>query len=119
MGEDFLRRKNESFIRYRDDVFKSAIEPDLFSDASATECVRIVGTIPEGATPAVGDELWAQRLNHPLEFRHGVEPAAVCDGPDCSALASASLSFIARVEDVQPEDRLVVLRVRCLTENNR
>jgi hypothetical protein len=115
MGEDFLRRKNESFVRRRDAHFRRLVEPDLFSESDAHQHIEVVGRIVHGTQLSAGDELWAPDVptSDPVPFFRGDRVALVCDGPAAEHLrdeaAGARGGIIAKVAELAPVDHLAVI----------
>lgn len=120
MGEDFLRRKNESFVRRRDAHFERLVEPDLFSESDAHEHIEVMGRIVEGTRLSAGDELWAPAVPtaEPVPFFYGDRPALVCDGPAAEHLrdeaARAHGGIIAKVVELAAGDGLAVITTALL-----
>lgn len=114
MGEDFLRRKSESFVRRRDAYFVELVEPDLFAATHAREQTEVVGQVAAGIALELGDELWSppSAKSESVRFFRGDREAVICDGLSAEHLRSEDgqeAGFIARVLEVAPDDGLAVL----------
>ena len=119
MGEDFLRRKNERFVRLRDAYFERIIERDLFSDHHAAERTELIGRSSKASELAVGDELWADMTDSgsDAQFFRGDQEAVICNGRSADHLrqqASTNGIVIAKVAEIDPEDGFVVLETVCV-----
>jgi len=115
VGENFLRRKSESFVRRRDAHFQRLVEPDLFSESYAHEHIEVVGRIVHGSELSAGDELWAPDVpsSKPVPFFHGDRVALICEGPAAEHLrneaARARGGVIAKVAELAAGDGLAVI----------
>ena len=123
MGEDFLRRKNETFVRRRDAHFEQIIEPDLFSDTHAQERIEVIGRVANGIELVAGDELWAPDTSSAKEVRlfRGDQEAVICQGPDAQHLseeATTGGTMIAKIMEVEPDDEFVVMTATCVQRSS-
>ena len=119
MGEDFLRRKNETFVRRRDAHFERIIEPDLFSDTHAQERIEVIGRVANGIELVAGDELWASDTSSAKEVRlfRGDQEAVICQGPAAQHLSeevTTGGTMIAKIMEVEPDDEFVVMTATCV-----
>lgn len=116
MGEDFLRRRNDRFIRQRDARFVEEIGPDLFSACLPDAVVNVCGTALGDVSS--GDELWASEVNPtgPVNFYRGNLPAVGLDGPAADHVRAEhdgrAAPLVAQVVHVERDYGLVTLRVR-------
>lgn len=116
MGEDFLRRRNDRFIRQRDARFAEEMGPDLFSacrpDAVVNACGTALGDVNSG------DELWAPEVDPsgPVNFYRGNLPAVRLDGPAADHVRAECVAgaapVVAQVVQVERDHGLVTLRIR-------
>jgi hypothetical protein len=58
VGEDFIRKKNEQFVRLRAADFTRLIERHLFSGARAREATETTGALRAPQPPPVGAKVW-------------------------------------------------------------
>ena len=80
MGEDFLRRRNDRFVRQRDACFRMLLERNLFSMIPPPITTTVYGSILQ--TVAANTELWCPELElgHPIRFYRGQEPSVEVKG---------------------------------------
>jgi hypothetical protein len=116
MGEDFLKRRNDRFIRQRDAYFVALVEPDLFSELAPITTATIYGAILN-AVPA-NCELWTPEINAggPIRFYNGDEPAVEVEGAAAEHLSreygNIGAPLVAQVVDSDLDEGIVRLRVR-------
>src|SRR4051812_9534092 len=81
MGEDFLRRRSDRFVRRRDAQFAEELGPDLLSACTPNVSVGVCGTALGHVR--LGSELWAPAIgpSGPIQFYEGASPAVRLDGP--------------------------------------
>ncbi|HRI65765.1 MAG TPA: hypothetical protein PK156_16075 [Polyangium sp.] len=86
MGENFLKRKNDRFIRQRDQRFNEYLAPDLFSLCPTESEITLLASVHEGA--CVADELWAPTIDlaDPIELYCGDRLVARIDGTEADLL---------------------------------
>ena len=115
MGIDFLRRRNDRFLRQRDARFVELIKPDLFSACVPSTVVNVCGT-------ALCDldshqELWAPVVaaTGPIDFYRGDVAAVRLHGGPADHVRSQrgtrDAPVVARIVHVEREHGLVLLRV--------
>lgn len=113
MGENFLKRKNDRFLRQRDQRFNEYLAPDLFSLCPTETEVTLLASVREEA--CVADELWAPavELLGPIEFYCGDVVVARIDGAEADLLrqeyGNRGAPVIARI--VELEDGIARLKI--------
>jgi hypothetical protein len=60
VGEDFLRKKTEQFVRLRGVEFARLIGRHLFSSVAPREAVETIGSLVSPITPPSGTKLWSR-----------------------------------------------------------
>jgi len=60
MGEDFLRKKTDQFIRLRNRGYERLIKRNLFSSSPAQEAIEMTGSLCASNPPPTGTRVWAQ-----------------------------------------------------------
>lgn len=117
MGEDFLRRRNDRFVRQRDASFITLFEPDLFAALPPETIATVYGSVL-CAIDAV-NELWTPELEaaKPIHFFSGDQPAVEIVGPAAAQLfrnyRKSAAPLLAQVVEIDAEEGIARLRVRC------
>ena len=115
MGQDFLRRKNDGFIRQRDKRFADQTERDLLGAIPPEMVVNLCGTAVGPVT--VAEELWTPEVtpDGPIEFYRGDSLAVRLDGPAAAHLreqcAEAHVQVVARVVELDQDHGVVELNI--------
>lgn len=115
MGQDFLRRKNDRFVRQRDKRFAAQTSDDLLAmippEMVVNLCGRAVGPV------MLAQELWTPEVNNegPIEFYCGELPAVRLEGAAATHLrdqcAEPHSQIVARVVDLEQDHGLVTLKI--------
>ena len=115
MGQDFLRRKNDRFVRQRDQRFAEQTCDDLLAaippEMVVNLCGRAVGPV------MLAQELWTPEVTAegPIQFYSGEQPAVCLDGAAAKHLreqcAASHSQVVARVVDVEQNHGLVTLTI--------
>jgi len=119
MGEDFLRRRNDRFIRQRDARFMQLIERDLFTALPPETITTTIGWVLAAVEPA--NELWCHKAQAGtgLRFFKGDQLAievAAADAASLVELYGSETPLVAEVVEVDSEEGLAFLRVRSANE---
>jgi hypothetical protein len=115
MGQDFIRRKNDRFVRQRDAYFAEQTASDLFSTMSPEMVVSLCGTAV--GPVIVAQELWTPELTAggPIEFYCGENPAVRLEGAAADHLRSQCAqphsSMVAQVVEVEQDHGIVFLKI--------
>lgn len=115
MGQDFIRRKNDRFVRQRDAYFAEQTASDLFSDLSPEMIVSLCGTAVGPVTLA--QELWtpAFTAGGPIEFFCGDDPKVRLEGTAADLLraqyAQPHSSVVAQVVEVEEDHGIVKIKI--------
>ena len=117
MGEDFLRRRNDRFVRQRDASFIKLFEPDLFAALPPETIATVYGSVLCAIDAA--NELWTPELDpaKPIRFFSGDQLAVEIVGPSATHLfrnyGNSAAPLLAQVVEIDAEEGIARLRVRC------
>ena len=116
MGEDFLRRRNDRFVRQRDAALGRLTERNLFSTVPPTATTAVHGFVLH---PVVtGMELWSVQLgaDRPIHFYRGAELCVEVTGTAAESLmrafASSGAELLAEVIELDVLEGIAELQVR-------
>ncbi|MCC7536891.1 MAG: hypothetical protein IT379_11790 [Deltaproteobacteria bacterium] len=113
MGEDFVKRRNDRFVRHREACFAAQSSPDLFSAVPPEAVVTVLAT----AIAEVQEcrELWTPNVNAPgpIDFYDGDIAVVRVEGADADHLRARDddAPMVAQVLQVDREHGLVELKV--------
>lgn len=115
MGQDFLRKKNDRFMRQRDQRFAAQTSDDLLAaippEMVVNLCGRAVGPV------MIAQELWTPEVSSdgPIEFYCGEQPAVRLEGAAAAHLreqcAESHSQVVAQVVDLEKDHGLVTLKI--------
>jgi len=116
MGEDFLRRRNDRFVRRRDACLGTLLERDLFSMIPAAVTTTVYGSILHEV--ATNTPLWSPELEagRSVRFYSGPVPTVEVCGPAAEALArtfgACGAELVAEVIETDSLEGIAMLHVR-------
>ncbi len=115
VGQDFLRRKNDRFVRQRDQRFAEQTCDDLLAVIPPAMVVSLCGTAVGPVTLA--QELWTPEVtgDGPIEFYYGEQRAVRLDGAAAKHLrdqcADSHSQVVAQVVDLEHDHGLVTIKI--------
>lgn len=117
MGEDFLRKRNSSFKRQRDECFKVQFASDLFTSCTPETSTDLCGTMVAGASMTATSEVWVSELpaHGPIRFFCGGAPVVDLDGDEADHLrreyGTSGAPIVGKITQVFADEGLAVIRV--------
>lgn len=117
MGEDFIRRRNDRFLRLRDVRFARLVERDLFSGADPQCVTDVPGTVLPDSAVSPGERVWGQadRDGESITFYRGDTPVVRVSEPTAEGLLAGfdrdAETLVGVVTEVDTANAIAIMRL--------